>query len=651
MWRAAGVSYLRYTNEMAGILRQCLRDPYREKAMQKDVTHLVEKVWANGVPQSKVLLDSVSKGFEALDHGPRCTVHEVMPIAGSSSSVPLRIAAVTWNCAGINPSPKTAQQLLGGIGYTHDVVVVGFQEYCDLTEFVGESNLQGRRNLWNTSISKALRGSGRAKADHFICAGEKWMGGLLLFVFIRASFLHVHDLSEVETTKCRAGWLGCLGNKGAVAARIHWPSIGPICFVNCHMCAGQWTQATEKSRCTDFHLIRNQLSFTNPAGPLANVTNFGVAFSLKVALHDVPLPEGPCELCDAHSLVVWMGDMNTRLMVPPDDEAHRTETLRLCEQLLTSTAFSRAASRVKHVQTPAAPSASSSSAPTLASSLSAPLPEVTPLELQESPGYVAGRPSSCQRGDTVDGQISGDMRGQSSEAVLRGLLKLDELGAWRCRGGAFSAPGWHEALLTFAPTYKLLKDDEAGSSRGSYDTARIPGWCDRILWHVRGRAPGAAPASKAATASAALPSSHRVSEVQVSAQRYERIDLAVGADHAPVVASLEVCRGRNDVPLPLRRMSSWCTKERSMSEEIDSDAGSPSVRRRRRSTVRSTLSCCSNFNASFMREKDSPMESFLMRGSASDVQLPSQAFENARQDVEEALAICRSSSSPNLCNM
>eukprot|EP00441_Pelagodinium_beii_P044132 CAMPEP_0197651734 /NCGR_PEP_ID=MMETSP1338-20131121/33901_1 /TAXON_ID=43686 ORGANISM="Pelagodinium beii, Strain RCC1491" /NCGR_SAMPLE_ID=MMETSP1338 /ASSEMBLY_ACC=CAM_ASM_000754 /LENGTH=74 /DNA_ID=CAMNT_0043226455 /DNA_START=73 /DNA_END=297 /DNA_ORIENTATION=- len=65
MWRAAGVSYLRYTNEMATVLRQCLREPYREKALAKDATHLMEKVWVNGSVQSKTLIDDLSKGFEA----------------------------------------------------------------------------------------------------------------------------------------------------------------------------------------------------------------------------------------------------------------------------------------------------------------------------------------------------------------------------------------------------------------------------------------------------------------------------------------------------------------------------------------------------------------------------------------------------------
>eukprot|EP00448_Togula_jolla_P040007 CAMPEP_0170621842 /NCGR_PEP_ID=MMETSP0224-20130122/28813_1 /TAXON_ID=285029 /ORGANISM="Togula jolla, Strain CCCM 725" /LENGTH=99 /DNA_ID=CAMNT_0010948121 /DNA_START=73 /DNA_END=370 /DNA_ORIENTATION=- len=66
MWRAAGVSYLRYSNEMAQVLRQCLREPYREKAMKRGETHLVEKVWANGTVQAKVLISDMQKGFEKI---------------------------------------------------------------------------------------------------------------------------------------------------------------------------------------------------------------------------------------------------------------------------------------------------------------------------------------------------------------------------------------------------------------------------------------------------------------------------------------------------------------------------------------------------------------------------------------------------------
>nr|ADV91195.1 mitochondrial ATP synthase F1 epsilon subunit-like protein 2 [Karlodinium veneficum] len=65
MWRAAGVSYLRYSNEMASILRQCLKEPYREAAMKRDVTNITEKVWTNGLITAKTKIEDVKNGFEA----------------------------------------------------------------------------------------------------------------------------------------------------------------------------------------------------------------------------------------------------------------------------------------------------------------------------------------------------------------------------------------------------------------------------------------------------------------------------------------------------------------------------------------------------------------------------------------------------------
>eukprot|EP00811_Abedinium_folium_P022145 NODE_31440_length_396_cov_5.661710.p3 GENE.NODE_31440_length_396_cov_5.661710~~NODE_31440_length_396_cov_5.661710.p3 ORF type:complete len:75 (-),score=17.70 NODE_31440_length_396_cov_5.661710:94-318(-) len=65
MWRSAGVTYLRYSNEMASVLRQCLKEPYRSKALARETTHVVEKTWANGNVQSRVVYDNLRSGFEA----------------------------------------------------------------------------------------------------------------------------------------------------------------------------------------------------------------------------------------------------------------------------------------------------------------------------------------------------------------------------------------------------------------------------------------------------------------------------------------------------------------------------------------------------------------------------------------------------------
>ena len=53
MWRAAGVSYLQYSTEMATILRQCLKEPVRSKVLAKNELWILEKKWVNGVEAAR----------------------------------------------------------------------------------------------------------------------------------------------------------------------------------------------------------------------------------------------------------------------------------------------------------------------------------------------------------------------------------------------------------------------------------------------------------------------------------------------------------------------------------------------------------------------------------------------------------------------
>ncbi|CAD7927361.1 unnamed protein product [Amoebophrya sp. A120] len=64
MWRAAKTSYLQYGNEMAALLRQCVKEPLRTKILEKNRIHLVEKKWANGVQQGG---KKIHKDFKAFD--------------------------------------------------------------------------------------------------------------------------------------------------------------------------------------------------------------------------------------------------------------------------------------------------------------------------------------------------------------------------------------------------------------------------------------------------------------------------------------------------------------------------------------------------------------------------------------------------------
>jgi hypothetical protein len=85
---------------------------------------------------------------------------------------------------------------------------------------------------------------------------------------------------------------------------------------------------------------------------------------------------------------------------------------------------------------------------------------------------------------------------------------------------AFRLRGFHEAPLTFAPTYKYDRRTH------DYDTSekrRIPAWCDRVLWRTR-------------------------EAERVRATHYRRYE-ATASDHRPISAALRVMVKRVDATL------------------------------------------------------------------------------------------------------
>ena len=65
MWRQAGkVSYLQYSNEMAGILRECLKEPFREKALKNSKVFMKERVFQNGAEVAKIEISDLKEAFK-----------------------------------------------------------------------------------------------------------------------------------------------------------------------------------------------------------------------------------------------------------------------------------------------------------------------------------------------------------------------------------------------------------------------------------------------------------------------------------------------------------------------------------------------------------------------------------------------------------
>ncbi|XP_004303838.1 PREDICTED: ATP synthase subunit epsilon, mitochondrial-like isoform 1 [Fragaria vesca subsp. vesca] len=57
-WRAAGMTYITYSNICANLVRNCLKEPYKTEALSREKVHFSVSKWADGKPEkpSKPLL-------------------------------------------------------------------------------------------------------------------------------------------------------------------------------------------------------------------------------------------------------------------------------------------------------------------------------------------------------------------------------------------------------------------------------------------------------------------------------------------------------------------------------------------------------------------------------------------------------------------
>lgn len=50
-WRAAGMTYITYSNICASLVRSCLKEPHKAEAMDREKVHFAVSKWAEGKPQ------------------------------------------------------------------------------------------------------------------------------------------------------------------------------------------------------------------------------------------------------------------------------------------------------------------------------------------------------------------------------------------------------------------------------------------------------------------------------------------------------------------------------------------------------------------------------------------------------------------------
>jgi F-type H+-transporting ATPase subunit epsilon len=52
-WRVAGMSYLKYSNLCADMVRAALKEPAKSKAKAREVIYFRQSIWKDGVPQKQ----------------------------------------------------------------------------------------------------------------------------------------------------------------------------------------------------------------------------------------------------------------------------------------------------------------------------------------------------------------------------------------------------------------------------------------------------------------------------------------------------------------------------------------------------------------------------------------------------------------------
>ncbi|KAG9293362.1 hypothetical protein G9A89_007608 [Geosiphon pyriformis] len=141
-----------------------------------------------------------------------------------------------------------------------DLIVIGFQEIIDLeskkmtakTMLMSKKkadkqlneNITQRYRLWRDKLVRAVREHAAFgnRCDYKLVKAENLVG-LFTCVFVKDT--EWKRLKNIDVTKCKTGLGGYHGNKGAIATRFIYDD-SSICFVNCHLAAGQ-THITQRN--------------------------------------------------------------------------------------------------------------------------------------------------------------------------------------------------------------------------------------------------------------------------------------------------------------------------------------------------------------------------------------------------------------------
>lgn len=231
-----------------------------------------------------------------------------------------------------------------------DILAIGLQEMVDLSamnvvmESAADNKSKSKMEKWSNVMQIAIERQGASCGMHYELVSEGHMVGICLLIFA-ADWLRPH-MSNIQKEIVPTG-AGGLGNKGGVAIRANIFD-SSVAFVSAHLSAHRSDVARRNS---DFHAIalkkvfRNHalrpVTVKNPIAPLMEPLSMGAARhthsiwpfgasetprtatpprlgeddrSAAAADHEQRLAEDLMLSIVDHDVVLWMGDLNYRIV-------------------------------------------------------------------------------------------------------------------------------------------------------------------------------------------------------------------------------------------------------------------------------------------------------------------------------------------------
>ncbi|KAJ7124539.1 Endonuclease/exonuclease/phosphatase [Mycena epipterygia] len=268
----------------------------------------------------------------------------------------LSVLIISWNADSARPDSLTGDP--ANVNFLHDaltsvdspdIITFGFQEVVDLEsrKMVAKNVLLGRKDKLDASVAQITGLSGLS--DKVTTAYRKWYEYLLLAVRLAMpphtpyTVIHTESLVGLFTcvfvknsermsvkdnviTSLKRGMGGRYGNKGGIITRLVIED-SSICFINCHLAAGQ--HAT-RARNADIAAMLEERSLLPESEhePLAYVGG------------------GDGQMALDHEIVFLNGDMNYRIDQRRDNiiaavRANEIESLLAHDQLLKEIKYNR----------------------------------------------------------------------------------------------------------------------------------------------------------------------------------------------------------------------------------------------------------------------------------------------------------------------